>query len=44
MTILARNKFYADGHKWSGLNPESLGVTPPLRRVRRPARAEVKEA
>ncbi|MFE2431968.1 protein translocase subunit SecD [Streptomyces sp. NPDC059373] len=45
MTILARKKFYASGHPWSGLDPRALGVQPPLRRVRRPAaRSEVKEA
>jgi preprotein translocase subunit SecD len=45
MTILARRRFFADGHKWSGLNPESLGVKAPLRRVRRTTRStETKEA
>jgi preprotein translocase subunit SecD len=44
MTILARRKFYAQGHPWSGLNPKSLGVQSPLRRGRRPARTEAKEA
>jgi preprotein translocase subunit SecD len=45
MTILARNKFYASGHPWSGLDPHALGVQPPIRRVRRTAgTAEVKEA
>ncbi|WP_317442289.1 protein translocase subunit SecD [Streptomyces collinus] len=37
MTLLARRKFWASGHKWSGLDPESLGAQPPLRRTRRPA-------
>lgn len=37
MTLLARRPFFADGHKWSGLDPESLGAKPPLRRTRRPA-------
>ncbi|MFI5686198.1 protein translocase subunit SecD [Streptomyces sp. NPDC051636] len=37
MTILARRKFFADGHKWSGLDPKSLGAKAPLRRTRRPA-------
>ncbi|MFB7494758.1 protein translocase subunit SecD [Streptomyces sp. NPDC056161] len=37
MTILARRKFFAQGHKWSGLDPKSLGAQPPLRRTRRPA-------
>jgi preprotein translocase subunit SecD len=45
MTILARRRFFANGHKWSGLNPESLGVKAPLRRVRRTTRStETKEA
>ncbi|MGW7792889.1 protein translocase subunit SecD [Streptomyces tricolor] len=37
MTLLARRRFFADGHKWSGLDPKSLGAQPPLRRTRRPA-------
>ncbi|MGW3358350.1 protein translocase subunit SecD [Streptomyces bungoensis] len=37
MTFLARRRFFADGHKWSGLDPRSLGAKPPLRRTRRPA-------
>jgi preprotein translocase subunit SecD len=37
MTILARRKFFASGHKWSGLDPKSLGAKAPLRRTRRPA-------
>ncbi|MFI2434234.1 protein translocase subunit SecD [Streptomyces sp. NPDC018693] len=37
MTICARHKFFSDGHKWSGLDPKSLGAKPPLRRTRRPA-------
>ncbi|MFI9153230.1 protein translocase subunit SecD [Streptomyces sp. NPDC053367] len=37
MTILARTKFFGGGHKWSGLDPRSLGAQPPLRRTRRPA-------
>ncbi|MFF9313820.1 protein translocase subunit SecD [Streptomyces sp. NPDC014748] len=45
MTILARRKFYANGHKWSGLDPKALGAKPPLRRTRRPARpVDTKEA
>lgn len=35
MTILARKKFFADGGKWSGLDPKRLGAKPPLRRTRR---------
>ncbi|MDX2597160.1 MULTISPECIES: protein translocase subunit SecD [Streptomyces] len=37
MTLLARSKFFGGGHKWSGLDPKSLGAPPPLRRTRRPA-------
>ncbi|WP_432139805.1 protein translocase subunit SecD [Streptomyces sp. bgisy154] len=37
MTILARRPFFSGGHKWSGLDPKSLGAKPPLRRTRRPA-------
>ncbi|MFC7307709.1 protein translocase subunit SecD [Streptomyces monticola] len=39
MTLLARKKFFASGHKWSGLDPKRLGAKPPLRRsrTRRPA-------
>ncbi|MFE1451320.1 protein translocase subunit SecD [Streptomyces olivaceoviridis] len=37
MTLLARRKFFANGHKWSGLDPKGLGAKPPLRRTRRPA-------
>ncbi|SHM51054.1 protein translocase subunit SecD [Actinacidiphila paucisporea] len=44
MTILARRKFFAQGHKWSGLDPKSLGVKAPLRRVRRTHSSETKEA
>lgn len=35
MTILARRKFFASGHPWSGLDPKRLGAKPPLRRSRR---------
>lgn len=35
MTIMARKKFFANGHKWSGLDPKRLGAKPPLRRTRR---------
>jgi preprotein translocase subunit SecD len=35
MTILARKKFFANGHPWSGLDPKRLGAKPPLRRSRR---------
>ncbi|MBT2493180.1 protein translocase subunit SecD [Streptomyces sp. ISL-96] len=35
MTLLARTKFFGQGHTWSGLDPKRLGVQPPLRRTRR---------
>ncbi|MFB8089992.1 protein translocase subunit SecD [Streptomyces sp. NPDC087866] len=35
MTIMARKKFFASGHPWSGLDPKRLGAKPPLRRSRR---------
>ncbi|GAA0606367.1 protein translocase subunit SecD [Streptomyces crystallinus] len=35
MTLLARKKFFASGHSWSGLDPKRLGAKPPLRRARR---------
>ncbi|OON82130.1 protein translocase subunit SecD [Streptomyces tsukubensis] len=41
MTILARNKFFGGGHKWSGLDPKRLGAKPPLRRSRRTTTAPV---
>ncbi|MFI1283494.1 protein translocase subunit SecD [Streptomyces sp. NPDC020858] len=48
MTLLARTKFFAGGHPWSGLDPKRLGAKPPLRRGRRtgavPAPVDVKEA
>ncbi|MEG3629544.1 protein translocase subunit SecD [Streptomyces poriticola] len=49
LTLMARRRFFASGHKWSGLDPKSLGAKPPLRRTRRPARpaagpVETKEA
>ncbi|MDJ0345294.1 protein translocase subunit SecD [Streptomyces sp. H10-C2] len=44
MTILARHKFFSEGHKWSGLDPKGLGVQAPIRRVRRRASTETKEA
>ncbi|WP_437091528.1 protein translocase subunit SecD [Streptomyces sp. enrichment culture] len=36
LTLMARRKFFASGHKWSGLDPKALGAKPPLRRTRRP--------
>ncbi|MFF4348465.1 protein translocase subunit SecD [Streptomyces sp. NPDC001530] len=45
MTILARRKFFASGHTWSGLDPKRLGAKPPLRRTRRAsAPVDTKEA
>jgi preprotein translocase subunit SecD len=44
LTILARKKFFASGHPWSGLDPKRLGVKPPLRRTRRTVPADPKEA
>ncbi|GAA0464908.1 protein translocase subunit SecD [Streptomyces sp. NPDC046215] len=45
MTLLARRKFFASGHPWSGLDPKRLGAKPPLRASRRPsAPADPKEA
>jgi preprotein translocase subunit SecD len=44
MTLLARGKFFGGGHKWSGLDPKSLGAKPPLRRTRRPVTVDPKEA
>nr|WP_184943422.1 protein translocase subunit SecD [Kitasatospora kifunensis] len=46
ITLLARRKFFANGHPWSGLDPKRLGARPPVRGGRRrPATsAAVKEA
>jgi preprotein translocase subunit SecD len=45
MTLMARTKFFAGGHPWSGLDPKRLGAKPPLRRSRRVnAPTEPKEA
>jgi preprotein translocase subunit SecD len=45
LTLLARRKFFASGHSWSGLDPKRLGAKPPLRRTRRPsAPVDPKEA
>ncbi|MBO8189141.1 protein translocase subunit SecD [Streptomyces spirodelae] len=43
MTLLARRKFFADGHPWSGLDPKRLGARPPLRRRRRTVSTDPKE-
>ncbi|MGW6913642.1 protein translocase subunit SecD [Kitasatospora sp. NPDC054939] len=47
ITLMARTKFFANGHKWSGLDPKRLGARPPLRSSRRrssSSSAAVKEA
>ncbi|MDT0404503.1 protein translocase subunit SecD [Streptomyces edwardsiae] len=45
LTLMARRKFFASGHKWSGLDPKALGAKPPLRRTRRTsAPTQTKEA
>ncbi|MER5843438.1 MULTISPECIES: protein translocase subunit SecD [Streptomyces] len=45
LTLMARRKFFAGGHKWSGLDPKALGAKPPLRRTRRhSAPVQTKEA
>ena len=38
ITLLARTKFYGQGHRWSGLDPARLGARAPWRSTR-PARA-----
>jgi preprotein translocase subunit SecD len=40
LALLARTKFFGGGHRWSGLDPERLGVTA---RKRRPAGAPATE-
>lgn len=44
MTLLARRKFFANGHPWSGLDPQRLGARPPLRRRSTAAPTQTKEA
>ncbi|MEU6231653.1 protein translocase subunit SecD [Kitasatospora sp. NPDC047058] len=45
ITLLARRKFFSDGHPWSGLDPKRLGARPPLRSSRRtPSSTAVKGA
>ena len=43
ITLLARRKFFADGHPMSGVDPKRLGARPPIRGGRRRP-AETKEA
>jgi preprotein translocase subunit SecD len=38
VTLLARTKFYGQGHRWSGLDPARLGMRSPWRGTRRPPR------
>jgi preprotein translocase subunit SecD len=33
LALLARTKFFGEGHRWSGLDPERLGVTARRRRT-----------
>ena len=35
ITLLARKKFFSDGHPMSGLDPKRLGARPPIRGTRR---------
>ena len=37
VTLLARTKFFGQGHKLSGLDPQRLGARAPWRGSRRPA-------
>ncbi len=39
VTLLSRTRFFGQGHKWSGLDRQHLGM-PPLRRTPRPAAGE----
>ena len=39
LTLLSRTKFFGGGHRWSGLDPERLGVTARRRRPAEPAGA-----
>jgi preprotein translocase subunit SecD len=43
VTLLSRTKFYGQGHKWSGLDRQHLGM-PPLTRTARTARTARGEA
>ena len=43
ITLLARRRFFAEGHPMSGLDPKRLGVRPPLRGGHRPLPATPKE-
>jgi preprotein translocase subunit SecD len=45
MTLLGRTRFYGQGHKWSGLEADHLGVTAlPGTRSRRPVAATARTA
>ncbi|WTU05346.1 protein translocase subunit SecD [Kitasatospora sp. NBC_00070] len=43
ITLLARTKFFAEGNKWSGLDPKRLGARPPVRGRRRTSATAAKE-
>ncbi|MEV4558062.1 protein translocase subunit SecD [Kitasatospora sp. NPDC049285] len=44
ITLLARTKFFASGHPWSGLDPKRLGARSPIRGSRRrPAPSQTQE-
>ncbi|KQV22816.1 MULTISPECIES: protein translocase subunit SecD [unclassified Kitasatospora] len=43
ITLLARTKFFAEGHKWSGLDPKRLGARPLVRGRRRTSASAAKE-
>ncbi|MFJ8045874.1 protein translocase subunit SecD [Kitasatospora sp. NPDC096147] len=43
ITLLARTKFFAEGHPWSGLDPKRLGARPPVRGRRRTSATAAKE-
>jgi preprotein translocase subunit SecD len=47
LRLLARTRFFGEGHKWSGLDPERLGVAPLYRgagRFRSPAETAARPA
>ena len=44
VTLLARTRFYGDGHKWSGLDPARLGARSPWRGSRATPRTAPREA
>ncbi|WP_441247258.1 protein translocase subunit SecD [Kitasatospora sp. McL0602] len=44
ITLLARRKFFSEGHPWSGLDPKRLGAKVPLRSSRRRSAASASAA